>query len=341
MEQKNKFEADFSNNYLDYFDVREIMSYFGLKYKYCLGNIFDRSISKIEEFGDNEKLLILSLGSKMKTGRFNQLKFDQIDVPEDFFYFILNKEKDIILSIGKNQIGIYLVNSKLFYQSYFKKSLSFLSLIENTYIILSSSEANFIEIHHWDNFFPGNIINVKHLVGHTDSVIRLCVVGEDYLLSGSKDATIKYWRISSIECIRTFVGHRSFVTSLMLLNNSKIFVSGSDDTSLKLWNLETGECLKTLIGHKSVIYDIQQTKNAEIVSLDLHGMLKFWNIETETCMLSLSNETNDKWSCFRILQSGKLVTGSQKGKIQIWSNEQILFEKHEKIFQTKKGCNIL
>ncbi|RNA13537.1 WD40 repeat-containing [Brachionus plicatilis] len=127
----------------------------------------------------------------------------------------------------------------------------------------------------------------------------------------------------------------------MLLSASTIFVSGSDDTTLKLWNLETGECLKTFIGHKNDIYYIQETRNGEIASLDINGMLKFWNIETATCMLSLSSETNDNWSCFRILRSGKLVTGSQSGKIEIWSNEQIIFDYDENIYKTKKCCNIL
>ena len=125
------------------------------------------------------------------------------------------------------------------------------------------------------------------MVGHTDGVIRLCVVGDDYLLSGSRDATIKYWKISTLECIRTFTGHKGFVTSLMLLSASTIFFSGSDDTTLKLWNKETGECLETLIGHKNVIYDIQKSRNGEIASLDMNGILKFWNIETATCMFSL------------------------------------------------------
>ncbi|RNA32811.1 Fis family transcriptional regulator [Brachionus plicatilis] len=310
MEKKNISEADFSNYYFDDSDFRETVNYFGLKYKYCLGQIFDASISKIEEFDDNEKLLISSFGCKMKTVIFDQLKFDQLGLPGDYIYFVLNNKKDIVLAGA------------------FK---------ENSHIIISFIEANLIEIYHWDS----NIINIKHLVGHTDSVIRLCVVGDDYLLSGSRDATIKYWKISTLECIRTFVGHKGFVTSVKFLNTSTMFVSGSDDTTLKLWDLESGECLKTFIGHKNVIFDIQETKNGEIVSLDMNGMLKFWNIETATCMLSISSETNDRWSCFRILQSRKLVTGFQTGKIQIWSNELILFDFREKICQTKKGCNIL
>ncbi|RNA40128.1 WD40 repeat-containing [Brachionus plicatilis] len=290
MEQKNKFEADFLNKSLDYVDVRETMSYFGLKNKYCLGKIFNQWISKIEEFDDNENLLISSFdfGNQMKIGR---LKFDHFPIPKEYFYFILNKKKDIVLASGENKIG--------------------------------------------------NYTRIKHLVGHTDDIICLCVVGDDYLLSGSKDATIKYWKISTLECIRTFVGHRGFVCSLMLLSTATKFVSGSDDETLKLWILETGECLKTFIGHKNFINDIQETRNGEIVSFDVNGMLKFWNIETGCCMLSLSSEANDIWSCFRILQSGKLVTGSRAGKIQIWSSEQIFFVYHENTLQTKKGCIIL
>lgn len=328
-------KANLFNNYLDYKNVRD---YFGLNYQYCLGKIFDRCISKIEQIDHNEKLLISSFGNRMKMGKF---KFDQFKLPNNYIYFILNKKKDIILACGKNHVGIYLIDSKLFYPKYFVKNLSYLALIENCYIILSFTQANYIEIQYWNNFFPGNTDKVKHLVGHTDSINRLCTVDDDHLLSGSNDSTIKYWKISALECITTFVGHRGFVTSLLLLSNLKMFVSGSDDTTLKLWNLHTGYCVRAFIGHENLIDDIQEAKNGEIVSLDRDGVINFWNVKTGICLLSLSSEKNDIWSCFRIMESGKLVIGSESGMLQIWTNEQIIFEYDEQPRSSKKGCNIL
>ncbi|RNA26075.1 serine threonine kinase [Brachionus plicatilis] len=338
MDEKKSLKADFFNKYLDYEDVKETMNYFGLNFHYCLGKTFSQCVSKIEEIDDNEKLLISSFGNKMKIGKY---KFDQLQIPKNYIYFILNKKKDIILACGKNHVGIYLIHSKLFYPKYFEMNLSHLALIENRYIILSFTQENYIEIQYWENFFQDNMNKVRHLVGHTDSVHYMCTVDDDHLLSGSNDSTIKYWKISALECVRTFVGHRGFVNSLMLLGNSKMFVSGSDDTTLKLWNLETGECLITFIGHGNIIDDIQETKNGEVVSMDRDGVLNFWNIKNGSLMLSLSNGKNDSWSCFRILESGKLVTGSEGGVIQIWSNEQIIFDYLENYGSRKKVCNIL
>ncbi|CAF0775188.1 unnamed protein product [Brachionus calyciflorus] len=127
-----------------------------------------------------------------------------------------------------------------------------------------------------------------------------------------------------------------------------MFVSGSNDTTIKIWDLESGICLKTFIGHRNYPIDIQETKNGQIVSLDREGVLNFWDPKSGSLTFSLTRSLNDFFSCFRILESGELVTGSENGMIQMWSNEPIFFnhfiefeEDYKKTSTNRKICNIL
>jgi len=72
-------------------------------------------------------------------------------------------------------------------------------------------------------------------------------ISNEFVLSGSADATIKLWNINSVECLKTFKGHLNVVSSVEILWNERI-LSGSVDKTIKIWNVWTGNCLHTLKG---------------------------------------------------------------------------------------------
>ncbi len=104
---------------------------------------------------------------------------------------------------------------------------------------------------------------ILELLGHTDRVRGLKQISFDILASGSWDATIKLWNITTGELIRTLTGHTNRIHwSLDLINNnnggqpSTILVSGSMDENVKLWNWSTGECLRTINATGSLIWSL-------------------------------------------------------------------------------------
>ncbi|KZT03081.1 uncharacterized protein LAESUDRAFT_660442 [Laetiporus sulphureus 93-53] len=90
-------------------------------------------------------------------------------------------------------------------------------------VIVSASPDRVVRL--WD---PRAGRRVSKLVGHTDN-IRTMLLSEDakYLLTGSTDASIKLWSLSSQRCLHTFTHHTESVWSLFSQHPTlEIFYSG-------------------------------------------------------------------------------------------------------------------
>jgi WD40 repeat protein len=54
-------------------------------------------------------------------------------------------------------------------------------------------------------------------------------------------------------CLRTLIGHTSYVNAVAIAPNGKTAISGSSDETLKIWDIERGIELRTLTGHTSEV----------------------------------------------------------------------------------------
>lgn len=64
-----------------------------------------------------------------------------------------------------------------------------------------------------------------------------------YLLSGSRDKTIKMWETSTRREVKSFKGHLSTINDLEISNNGKLFITSSADRTAKVWDIKSGELL--------------------------------------------------------------------------------------------------
>lgn len=63
----------------------------------------------------------------------------------------------------------------------------------------------------------------------------------EFLISGSRDKSIKIWSGQTGNCLHTIEGHSSWVTGLAIHHSNKYFYSVSEDKSIKVWSLTTGK----------------------------------------------------------------------------------------------------
>ena len=95
--------------------------------------------------------------------------------------------------------------------------------------------------------------------GHSSGVDTVTISPNGkYIISGSRDSTIKIWDIKTEKCLKTLEGHKYSVNSVAISPNGKYIVSGSSDSTIKIWNIKTGEN----------IYTIDNTYN---ISIDNNG----------------------------------------------------------------------
>lgn len=103
-------------------------------------------------------------------------------------------------------------------------------------------------------------VKVGTIVGHEDSVYCLQYDNEK-IISGSRDKTIKYWKMirGEYKCYKTLVGHAGSVLCLQFDNN--VIVSGSSDRSIIVWNVNTGDIIRQLHSHVLPVLDIRFDKS--------------------------------------------------------------------------------
>ncbi|HJU03827.1 MAG TPA: WD40 repeat domain-containing protein [Nitrospiraceae bacterium] len=69
------------------------------------------------------------------------------------------------------------------------------------------------------------------------------------LVTGSRDATIKFFEMPNLTEARTLKGHAGWVRSLAVSPDGKVLASASDDHTIKLWDIESGRHFRTLRIH--------------------------------------------------------------------------------------------
>uniref|UniRef100_A0A0K0EA73 WD_REPEATS_REGION domain-containing protein n=1 Tax=Strongyloides stercoralis TaxID=6248 RepID=A0A0K0EA73_STRER len=90
-------------------------------------------------------------------------------------------------------------------------------------------------------------------LGHLNEITKVGYKntgGKHYILSGSRDATLKLWQFNKQTTEQTFKGHNLTITGLAILEDGKI-ISGSRDTTLKLWDINSGK----------IIYQVERSRN--------------------------------------------------------------------------------
>jgi len=112
------------------------------------------------------------------------------------------------------------------------------------------------------------------VLGHLDIVVTMSIRNE-WLITGSKDNTIKLWNIRKGELIHkvTYKGHSKNVTSTSFApKKGKFFVSASKDLTIKIWSViekgrsEITEAIRTTIAHTKEINAVKVSPNDKIIA---------------------------------------------------------------------------
>ena len=104
-------------------------------------------------------------------------------------------------------------------------------------------------------------------------------VTKEYLISASRDKTIKLWDAIGGVCIFTFTGHDNWVRSLCEHPNGKYIVSCSDDKSIRLWDLRTGLCQKKLLNsHEKFVVAVSMSPKCKMLASGSNDLtIKIWD----------------------------------------------------------------
>lgn len=98
-----------------------------------------------------------------------------------------------------------------------------------------------------------------------------------FLLSGSRDKTIKMWDVGTGLCLFTLVGHDNWVRGLVFHPGGKFILSASDDKTIRTWDIKNKRNQKTLNAHQHFVTSLDMHKTAPyVISGSVDQSVKVW-----------------------------------------------------------------
>jgi WD40 repeat protein len=211
--------------------------------------------------------------------------------------------------------------------------------------LASGGQADLGGIKIWPTGAAGEpVVLWDHYVG---AMTSLAVLADGRLASGVQDGTIRLW----VKDVKGFADkpqnvltHGNQIMSLAVLADGRLASSGDDDDgTIKLWRKEgTGEPIAVL-RHGSPVGRIVALKDGRLASGDDDGTIKLWSTEDTGMVTGLAAvrptrepvavlRHGSRLSSLAVLEDGRLASGDDDGKIDIWAKDVEGFaDKPEKV----------
>lgn len=151
--------------------------------------------------------------------------------------------------------------------------------------------------------------------GHTGCIYTVQFEG-NFLVSGSRDRTIRVWDLPSRECVRVLTGHDASVLCLQFSLEENTLISGSSDHSMLVWNFANGKPMARLTGHTESLLNLRFDKNL-LVSCSKDKTIKLWSRQAPfECIRTLVGHT----AAVNAVQfvGDRIVSASGDRKMKLW-----------------------
>jgi len=156
---------------------------------------------------------------------------------------------------------------------------------------------------------------LRRFFGHRLNVLAVCTYGNN-LFTASKDRSMKQFDLVTGTCVRTFMGHTDWVTSLHATDGeqlgmppgSVILLSGSADKTVRMWSVTTGECLQVCAGHAGEVTAVKLAAG-DLFSSSTDGTIKRWDYRSGQCIMQYRGTHSTGNAVWCLATNGQYVFG--------------------------------
>jgi len=159
---------------------------------------------------------------------------------------------------------------------------------------------------------------------HRSYITHVCLLGNDRIVSSSRDKTIRVWDIASSERLLLLEGDTEHVDYICVVDTQEgmLIVSGTSN-SIRVWDSTTGKCLQVLevpTGELLLGLDALGNQGAQkIVTGTSDDIIRIWDPITGTSLRVIYAK---HITCICVLRDGRIVNGRYDGdcRLQIWDS---------------------
>ncbi len=178
-------------------------------------------------------------------------------------------------------------------------------------LIYSSSQDRFVNINRVpDGEFVGTIGD------HEGPIVDLKLSLDDhFLLTSSRDGSVKMWSTENGQLVQIFEGHDAGVNSAIFLDDG--IASASHNHSIRIWD-RNGDIRLTLRGHDAPVTDLVDLGEGKLASSSRDYSIRVWDLSTGQTMSILKGH---RYWVTRIRcqkSKGTIATTDELGQVHLW-----------------------
>lgn len=142
--------------------------------------------------------------------------------------------------------------------------------------------------------------------GHTSDILDLAWSTSNYLLSSSKDNTVRLWQVGSNKFLSVFL-HKNYVTSIQFNPvDESYFISGSIDGIVRIWGIQEKRVVDWADTRDAVTSVCYRPDGKGFIAGFVSGACRFYEVLNRELLLHAEMHINGKKK-----SSGNRITGIQ------------------------------
>ena len=155
-------------------------------------------------------------------------------------------------------------------------------------------------------------------VGQADEVTAMEAAPDgSWLVTGSRDGTVRIWDLATGQERAIFVGHTDFVETIAVAPDGTWLATGSQDETVRIWDVATGQEMVALTGYTSPVTAVAAAPDgSRLATCDEDGTVRVWDVATRQDVATL---TGPAGRVMAVAAGGTwLAADDEDGTVRVW-----------------------
>ncbi len=174
----------------------------------------------------------------------------------------------------------------------------------------------------WDTATPAGPVQV--IDAHESAAQAVAYVTTESgprLASGGADKTVKLWNLDTLDRIRTYKGHKDFISALAFSPDGKSLASASLDGNIRLWSTSSARLQRRLYGHRGRVGALSFAPDGKtLASSGSDGQLRIWDVARGRTLRTITGHTGAVNAAAFSPDGGRIASAGEDGVVRLWAN---------------------
>ena len=158
-----------------------------------------------------------------------------------------------------------------------------------------------------------------------DSAVQSLAFGmagsKPVLASGSADKTMKIWNLETLDRVRTYRGHKDYVTAVALSSGGKDVASASLDGKVRIWSARSNRLTRSLSGHDGQANALAFAPAGDVLaSGGGDGKVRVWDFKKSRTPKTLPSHAGNVTALAFSPDAQHIASAGDDGLVRVWDN---------------------